>query len=166
TVRVIDMQPPNFFCTSNKTVECGTSWTFNQPTAFDNCNATGVTVVVTGTITNPICGGSYTATRSWRATDSFSNSAFCSQTVTVIDTTPPVVNCPTNFAVQCGTAWNFGIPNGVDACSGQSFTTIITGTSTNALCGRTYSATRNFLILDGCSNATPCSQTVTVFDTT
>ena len=78
-------------CATNKTVECGSPWTFDAPAVFDACCGTNVTPTYT-TVTNGNCPQSIT--RSWRATDCCGNSADCTQTVTVMDTTPPVLRCP------------------------------------------------------------------------
>src|SRR5207247_10488462 len=59
--------------------------------------------MVVGTVTNVIghCGNTFDATRTWAAIDACGNSAQCSQTVNVVDTTPPTVRIisPTNGAV-------------------------------------------------------------------
>jgi subtilisin-like proprotein convertase family protein len=51
----------------------------------------GVTVLELGTVTNAPVGNTTAMTRTWRATDECGNSATCSQTVTVVDTRPPVI---------------------------------------------------------------------------
>ena len=90
TVTVTDNEPPVITCATNKTVEVGQGWTFDVPTASDNCGAPVISVV--NTVTNPACGNTFAATRTWRATDASSNSSECSQVVTVVDTTPPFVS--------------------------------------------------------------------------
>ena len=102
----------------SKTVECGSQWTFDPPTASDACCGANVTVTVYSTVTNGTCPK--VATRTWKATDCCGNSSFFSQTVTMVDTTPPVVHCPGPITrYVCGTslrvyyyAWAY------DACSG------------------------------------------------
>src|SRR5208283_3279822 len=84
---------PTLTCASNKTVQCGTAWSFDAPTAFDAC-CTNVAITVIGTVTNGVtttgivapCAINYT--RTWLATDCCSNTATCSQTVTVISCVP------------------------------------------------------------------------------
>ena len=75
---------------ANKIVEAGTVWTFDAPTASDGCGTNTISVV--STVTNVTCGNTFNATRTWRVTDACGNSAECSQTVTVVDTTAPTVS--------------------------------------------------------------------------
>ena len=84
-------------CAPNKTVECGTTWTFNPPTPTNYCcpraGTTGNGVVPLGvtTVTNGSCP--QMITRTWQAKDDCGALASCSQTVTVVDTTPPTLDC-------------------------------------------------------------------------
>lgn len=150
-IRFGDGTPPDITCASNKTVECGQSWDFDEPTAMDNCS--GVIITNISTVTNQLCGSTYSATRTWTATDQCGNSNTCSQTVTVLDTVPPTISCPTNI-VTCNSRLSFDTPSSTDACDpmpqvncvrsdGQGFdqpyptgSTIITCTATDA-CGNT-----------------------------
>ncbi|MEY2410561.1 MAG: hypothetical protein QOF48_3231, partial [Verrucomicrobiota bacterium] len=166
TVTVIDTTPPVISCIANQTVECGAAWSFTAPGVSDICDGTNLTLTVVNTLTNLLCGKTFSATRTWRATDSNTNSAQCSQTVTIVDTTPPVLTCSPNRVVECGVAWVFNFPLGTDICDGTNLSISIVGTVTNTLVGQTYSATRTWRALDSCSNFSTCSQTVTVVDTT
>ncbi len=83
-------------CATNQTVECGTAWSFSPPTWTNACvpppgTVSNVVVVVGSTVTNGSCP--QVITQTWQATDNCGNQAQCSQTVTVVDTTPPVLNC-------------------------------------------------------------------------
>ena len=84
-------------CLTNKTVQRGDPWTFDIPAVFDASCGTNVTLSVLDTITNGTCP--QVITRIWQATDCCSNSASCSQTVTVLDRRPPAINCPAGIAV-------------------------------------------------------------------
>ncbi|MEM7392193.1 MAG: hypothetical protein AAF492_07565, partial [Verrucomicrobiota bacterium] len=44
-----------------------------------------------------------TISRVWTAEDGVGNEASCIQLITVVDDTPPVMNCPSNFEVKCDT---------------------------------------------------------------
>jgi hypothetical protein len=87
----------SLICASNKTVECGTAWNFDPPTPTNYCcphpgtPGNGVTITVVSTVTNGTCP--QVITRTWQGVDDCGKSATCSQTVTVVDTTPPVLDC-------------------------------------------------------------------------
>src|SRR5439155_15672696 len=89
TVTVDDTTKPRIICMPNKTVECTSNWTFDAPTASDTCGSVTITILNTVTNTTGHCGNTFDATRTWRATDACGNTAECSQTVTVQDTTKP-----------------------------------------------------------------------------
>src|SRR5258706_5796964 len=78
---------------TNKTIEIGTPWTFDAPTATDNGGTNTITIMSTVTNTLGHCGNTFDATRNWLATDACGNRAACSQKVTVVDTTAPWINC-------------------------------------------------------------------------
>jgi hypothetical protein len=61
-----------------------------------------------------------------------------SQTVTVVDTTAPTITCAAAKSVECGTAWTFDAPTTSDTCGSSIISNV--GTTTNALCGNTFSA--------------------------
>ncbi|MBI2948831.1 MAG: choice-of-anchor D domain-containing protein, partial [Verrucomicrobia bacterium] len=92
TVTVTDTTPPVFTCPTNKVVQCGTAWTFDTPTATDNCSPASAAgpallpIAILSTVTNGLCP--LVITRTWQAVDACNNTNTCSQTVTVLDTTP------------------------------------------------------------------------------
>ncbi len=154
-------------CASNKTVECGTSWSFDPPSVLDSCGGLAVATNILGTITNAngTCG--FTASRTWEVIDGCSNRTTCVQVVTAVDTTPPLPSCVPNKTVEFGQIWDFDVPTATDSCSGAFVTIRVLGTSTNAgACANTLSATRVWEFADGCSNKVTCAQVVTVSDTT
>ena len=89
-------------CPPKKIVECGSNWTFDPPGWTNACVppagtvSNGVTLTIVSTVTNGTCPE--VITRTWMAMDDCGNHDQCSQTVTVVDTTPPtlVCNCLTN----------------------------------------------------------------------
>src|SRR5207244_3869446 len=163
-VTVVDTTAPVITCSStNKTVEQGTAWTFDAPTATDNSGTATITILSTVTNVTGHCGSTFDATRIWQATDACTNSARCSQTVTVVDTPAPVMKCSnTNKAVQCGNSWTFDSPTATDN-SGAAMI-IIVGTVTNTGCSNTFTTIRTWKAIDACGNSAQCSQTVTVGD--
>jgi len=168
-VTAIDTLPPVMNCAPNKIVECGQPWTFNAPTATDYCLGNITNILIIDTTTNRVghCGNTFTATRTWQAADGCGNLSFCSQTVRIVDTTPPTPFCAGNKTVEFGPAWNFDAPTGLDDCGGTSVTVSIVSTTTNAgPCGPAFTATRVWELVDACTNKISCTQVVTVRDTT
>src|ERR1039458_9156274 len=135
-----------------------TSWTFDPPTAFDTCSGANVSLTVLSTVTNGVCPRMFT--RTWLATDACGNTNTCSQTVTVADTTPPMITCASNKTVTSGAAWSFDPPIASDTCSGTNVTITILSTVTNGCCPQLL--TRTWLVTDACHNTNLCSQTVTL----
>jgi len=76
-----DLQGPILTCSSNKTVVCGTPWTFDPPAVTDACGDTNITLSVS-TVTNGGCQP--VITRTWTATDPCGKSSSCSQSVTLV----------------------------------------------------------------------------------
>ncbi len=156
---VVDPTPPVLTCVPDKPAECGTAWTFDEPTVTaGNCTVGSVTVTVVGTETTGTCP--QVNTRTWQATDGCGNTATCSQTVTVSDNMPPVLTCAPDKTEVCGTAWSFDEPTAMDACSGSNVTITVVGTETTGTCPQT--STRTWQATDACGNSATCSQTVTV----
>jgi len=165
TVTVIDTTPPAVVCSPNKTVEFGTAWTFDPPIILEP----NVTVTIVSTVTNTseaTCGNTFSATRVWQATDLCTNSSYCTQVVTVVDTTMPVVTCAPDKTVEIGTPWSFDPPVATDIAGDVSITVLSTTTNRTGFCGNTFAATRVWAVRDMCGNTLQCSQTVTVRDTT
>ena len=167
-ITVHNTMPPVLFCAGDRIVECGLPWSFTPPTAFDLCDGTNVTVRIIDTVTNFLCGKTFSATRTWEAIDSCTNVATCRQTIKVVDTLPPSLACAASQIVDCGTPWNFKPPFATDVCDGSDLALTIVSTVTNAAspsCPNLYSATRTWMATDACDNSSMCSQTITVVDT-
>jgi hypothetical protein len=132
-------------------------------TATDNCD-TSVTVDFNESQSNPGSSCNNTITRTWTATDDCGNTASCTQTITVNDTTPPVISCPP-VSVQllpgdnCPTVVNYST-GAMDNCSGAVpvFCTPPSGSAFPP--GVT---TVNCTATDGCGNSSSCSFDVTVY---
>ncbi|SPE50652.1 hypothetical protein SBV1_1190022 [Verrucomicrobia bacterium] len=151
---------PILTCAPDKTVECNSSWTFDPPIASSPCCGTNPTVSVVSTTTNGLCPQAIT--RTWVAIDCCQNRAVCSQTVTVVDTNPPSIDCPTNLVVQtCATnttvTWTV---NASDPC-GYPVTVVCTPPSGSTF---TNPSTNNVhcVATDPCGNTNTCDFTVTV----
>jgi uncharacterized repeat protein (TIGR03803 family) len=90
--------PLVIFCAGDKVVECGTNWDFDAPRTSSGC-AGPLTLTLLSPVTNGTCP--QVVTRTWRATDTCGGAAECSQTVTMVDTTPPVLTCVPDKTVSC-----------------------------------------------------------------
>ena len=164
TVALVSTTPTVVICATNKVVECGTTWAPDPPIVLPSpCCGTNYSVIQQGAITN---GGfcNQVIAFTWVVIDCCNKTNVCRQLVTVVDTTPPVVTCPTNKVVECGTAWAFDPPQAVDACCGTNVTRAILGTVTNGTCPT--EVTRSWVIEDCCTNRAVCTQTVRIVDTT
>src|SRR5207247_2645570 len=123
-VSVVDTTPPVLACATNKTVQCGTAWTFDPPTAQDACCGTNVTIrlLASNSIALGPCQTNWFGI--WQATDCCSNSITCTQRVSVVDTLPPTLTCPTNMTVTtCNTNVQvFWFLSVTDLCSSVTVT--------------------------------------------
>src|SRR6185436_1249427 len=80
---------------------------------------------------SPRCPGLTNVTRTWSATDSCGNSNICSQTITIVDTTPPNIACGDNQIIECGQPVLFTPPFAVDACDGTNVVIVLLSTTTS-----------------------------------
>jgi autotransporter-associated beta strand protein/parallel beta-helix repeat protein len=88
-------------------------------------------------------------------------------TLTLVDTTPPVINCGFNETVTCQQGWGFTVPIVTDTCDGLiSGNATPLSTVTNFTCGYTFVATRVWTVSDLAGNTTLCTQVVNFVDFT
>src|SRR5206468_1798772 len=126
TITVNDTTPPRITCPPTLVLECPANTSTNATgvaTASDTCSS--VTISYSDSVSNT-CGGSKIISRTWKATDACGNSASCIQTITVRDTTPPAITCPSNVVLECpavNTGTNFtGVATALDSCSATTVT--------------------------------------------
>ena len=103
----------------------------------------------------------------WRAEDACGNNTLASQTITVVDTTPPVFdNCPADITIECGDAYpELPVVTATDACTDVVVTYF--GQSEVSYDGPCYGTfTRTWFADDECENRAFCVQTITILDTT
>src|SRR5207245_2661396 len=112
TSTVQHTNPPSIACPTNLTVSCASQVPApdtNSVTTSDACGG-AVTVSWQGdSISSSNCAGQFVISRTYRATDQCGNSATCMQTITVNDTNPPSITCPTDLTVGC--ASQLPVPN-------------------------------------------------------
>jgi len=133
---------------------------------YDNCGVPMVSVsetsTGTGTAANP-----KVILRTFTATDASGNSSSDVQTITVIDSTPPVISCPSNITVYLpmnstatSTVVNYTAPVGTDNCANAT-----TAQTTGLASGSSFpvgTTTNTFRVTDAVGNTAECSFTVTV----
>ncbi|HXR03568.1 MAG TPA: hypothetical protein VN836_02545 [Verrucomicrobiae bacterium] len=162
-VTIVDTNAPVFSgCVASKTVQCGSGWVFDTPTASYVCTGSNAPVGIVNMTTNNLNACTNVQTETWAATNACSSAfATCTEVVTVVNTNPPIMTCPTNKTVIKGSAWNFDPPTAVDACSGASVLVTVVSTVTNGSgpCNQTF--TRTWQAVDACGNTNYCSQNVT-----
>jgi hypothetical protein len=95
-ITVVDTTAPVITCPGDVTIECDVdpipANTGGSATATDNCDPNPV-IIFSDAETPGSCPQEKTITRTWTATDACGNSSNCDQTITVVDTTPPVITC-------------------------------------------------------------------------
>lgn len=86
--------PLTVVCPTNKTVECGSGWSFDSPVILSSC--CGVTVMSSDNVLSQN-GCSEVIERTFTITDGCGNQTTCTQKVTTVDTTPPGRQCGANL---------------------------------------------------------------------
>ncbi len=169
TVTVNDAQSPTITCPSNITQStdeggCSTVVNFATPESTDNCPGVGTVTC------SPASGSTFpkgTTTVTCSATDAAGNNGSCSFTVTVNDTEPPSITCPSNVVTttdlgQCASVVTYSDPAVSDNCSG------VGSPVCNPPSGSTFPqgvTTVNCTVSDSAGNSSNCQFTVTVNDT-
>jgi len=119
-------------------------------TATDDCDGS-VTVSFSESRTDGACPNSYTLTRTWTATDACGNISTTTQTLTVQDTTAPVLSGQgADATIESPATPVFTAPTATDNCDASpliGFTDL-----TNQLCGASYRVVRTWTATDACGN--------------
>ena len=154
---VLSDQPEDF------TVECDAVPLAVELTATDDCSDVSVDLSEgeeTGT-----CAGSSTITRTWSTADACSNGASHTQTVTVEDTTAPVLSgVPADAAASCDAV---PVPADVTASDNCSDAPVELAEVTEpGTCNAESGITRTWTATDACGNQVSQSQVITVSDDT
>src|SRR5207253_1526980 len=139
-------------------------------TVSDNCSATNAIDLSQSPAAGTLVGlGPHTITVT--ATDAAGNSATCTTTFTVNDTTAPTVSCPAPTSASAGANCQAAVPSvlsGVtvsDNCSQTSAITVTQSPVAGTLVGlgpHTITVTA----IDAAGNSATCTTTFTVNDTT
>lgn len=173
-ITVNDTQDPKISAPANASYQCASQVPAALPSqaiASDNCGTPSVTVSDSnnggaGSIANPLI-----ITRTYTATDGAGRTASASQTITVVDSTPPVVTPPLGISVNadansCTAVVNPGTATATDNCGGS---VNVSGTrSDNQALNAPYpvgTTTITWSGTDNHGNTGTATQTVTVTDT-
>ena len=163
TITVQDTTAPEFtFVPADYTVECSEEMPMDDATASDNCAV--VSIEVESETTPGNATGNYVITRTFTATDDAGNSTSTSQTITVVDTTAPILNVPADYTVECSDEMPMDDATASDNC-GEVTIEVTSETDAGDAAGN-YVITRTFTATDDAGNSTSASQTITVQDTT
>ena len=143
----------------------------------DNCDIPELTVTYEDSELTYSCSSSYSLTRTFYATSvdgcgNVSELVSCSQSITVTDSTAPVLTDAANATVACDGTGNAGelevwiASNGgataIDACGDVTWTNDFSSLSDN--CGASGSATVTFTATDACGNAASSMAVFTIED--
>ena len=163
TISVQDTTAPEFtFVPADYTVECSEEMPMDDAAAADNCGE--VTVEVSNETTPGNATGNYVITRTFTATDDAGNSTSTSQTITVVDTTAPILNVPADYTTECSDGLVLDLAEAFDLCGPTSVAVEVETILGDAI--GNYTLIRTFTATDDAGNSTSASQTITVQDTT
>jgi streptogramin lyase len=166
TITVVDTTFPELAVPEDVTIECTedtTSAFTGMATGSDTC---GSVTIEESDVSVARCGNSEVITRTWTVIDESDNATIGTQTITVVDTTAPILTIPADTIVECSedtSSAATGVATGSDTCGSV---TITESDESVAGCGNTSVITRTWKVTDACSNETIGTQTITVVDTT
>jgi VCBS repeat-containing protein len=159
-----DNVKPVIDCSDNVTIAYGASTSpaaTGSPEADDNSGDVLITYTdasTKGTNASSANYYNYVITRTWKAADLAGNFVTCAQTITVTETTKPVISCPGSVTVACGST--------APATAGNATATdnsgVVAVTYTDAVVGN--KTTRTWKATDPSGNYATCVQTITVTD--
>ena len=169
TIIVQDTTAPNITVPDDTTVECDESTdpsnTGGNATATDNCD-NDVSITYSDVTTPGACGGNYSITRTWTATDDCGNSVSKNQTITVQDTTPPTITCPSHDCLNNFCA-NFAYVHKNESSVQSSDNCKGTVSIQKPYCGSESTdngivTTTTWTATDECGNSNSCNHTLTL----
>ena len=170
TLVIEDSTPPTITCPGNVTLECDESTAAvdtGTPTAMDNCTMMP-TITMDDNAVAGACVNESTITRVWTASDSAGNMAICTQTVTIVDSTPPDITCPVDVTIECDDSTasaDTGVATATDTCP-DTPTVTFTDVTTTGACANATTITRTWSAVDTCDNTNTCDQIITLEDGT
>ena len=171
SVTVLDDIDPLIACPGDTIMDseasvCGATFTYTPPIGTDNCTGE-ITTQISGLGSGVVFPNGSTV-ESYQVTDASGNTATCAFTVTVIESTPPVISCPADIVVDndagsCFAAVSFTEPVGTDNCP-DAFTFRVSGLAPGSdfPIGETM---QGYIVLDTSGLSDTCTFKITVNDT-
>ena len=179
-VTIQDTDAPTFTVPPSMTNDCPASTNTNT-TGFvtdleDTCTTATQepTIVFSDVVTPGVCPVVEVITRTWTAEDCAGNTSQAVQTITIVDTNPPVVvACAPNATVDCAVGYDentsYGEPVIMDACTTSGLTLVTNDSVVTAVdcaaSGYVMRVTREFVATDACGLSAACTQIIDVVDT-
>jgi hypothetical protein len=170
---VTDDTDPMVTCPADAIVECDASTApanTGSATATDNCDASPA-ISFGDSVAAGACPQEQFITRTWTAEDDCGNTDTCDQTITVVDTTDPVITCPADITVNADAGGCFatvdpGMATATDNCDGAPAITWVRSDGKTNLTDPYDIAdspiTITWTATDACGNDVDCVQTITV----
>ena len=169
TAALLDTEPPVITaCAPPFVLSAGANCQTQLPdltgsvVASDNCSVTVTQWPPAGTL---LALGAPTRVV-FTAFDPAGNSAACSNIVTVLDTTPPVLTCPTNILAATASQCSAVVPLGVTATDDCDPAPVLVCSPTNGFAFPIGTNLVTCLARDASGNTNTCAFTVTVTDNT
>ena len=168
TITIVDDTQPVITCPATITINCDESdlpANTGSATATDNCDP-NPDVTFVDAVTPGVCTGEEVIMRTWTAEDNCGNVDVCTQTIIKIDTTKPVIICPSSIAVSCTASIlpaATGTATATDNCTTNPSVTF-TDSVEAGTCPQEMTIFRKWNAIDDCSNASQCIQVITVED--
>ncbi|MDH3892095.1 MAG: HYR domain-containing protein [candidate division Zixibacteria bacterium] len=158
-VTVLDTQAPEITCPPDYVFECDNVGSFGTPTATDNCDPNPTITLLTRDSIPGDCPQEYQIVLTYQAEDDAGNTDQCVQTVSVQDTTPPVITCPDPDSLDVifinpNQAQVFFEVTATDNCDDDPD---ITSDSLSGAIWEIGDHTVTAIADDGCGNADTCS---------
>jgi HYR domain-containing protein len=164
-IQEFDNEPPVFDITpTDLTVECDAIPPADILTATDDCD-NGVNTTMNETINPGTCEDEYFILREWITSDNCGNADTLTQTITVVDTTPPMIlgESP-DTTLNCDAI----IPTPALMISDNCDTNVdlsMTENQIDGTCENEYTIVRTWIATDNCGNQSQVIQTIMIQDT-
>ncbi len=161
-VTVVDTENPVITCPDDLVIDadaglCTSTKPIGIASATDNCGIPSVTSDA------PAIFNLGTTIVTWTAIDGAGNIITCLQSVTIVDSQPPIISCPTDITVDadaglCTSSTAIGTATATDNCGVPTITNDAPAVFPIGATTVTWTAT------DGAGNTATCTQTITVED--